>query len=183
MNDLKPFKHGEEGTHYVCQEVLELKGGKATCCGCSGHKCKKPKPMKRIKKECKHDEHHATTKDGEHWCPVCREVLFSSPKPTKIKCGLKHKHGYWNCCACCIQGEVKGEGAWGHVKECEFYPKIKKKLVIKEEWCETTFEQQKDRLYVHMRYFEDDDSGGKWEGGSSSFSVPLKKLKDYLLSH
>ena len=124
MNDLKPFKHGEEGTHYVCQEVLELKGGKATCCGCSGHKCKKPKPMKRIKKECKHDEHHATTKDGEHWCPVCREVLFSSPKPTKIKCGLKHKHGYWNCCACCIQGEVKGEGAWGHVKECEFYPKI-----------------------------------------------------------
>ena len=85
MNDLKPFKHGEEGTHYVCQEVLELKGGKATCCGCSGHKCKKPKPMKRIKKECKHDEHHATTKDGEHWCPVCREVLFSSPKPTKFE--------------------------------------------------------------------------------------------------
>ena len=165
MNDLKPFKHGEEGTHYVCQEVLELKGGKATCCGCSGHKCKKPKPMKRIKKECNchcHNEFHWFINDkdscaGITECPHCspkpmkrikKEVEkchccewkspdhlqedgscnhcphHCSPKPTKIKCGLKHKHGYWNCCACCIQGEVKGEGAWGHVKECEFYPKI-----------------------------------------------------------
>lgn len=188
MNDLKPFKHGEEGTHYVCQEVLELKGGKATCCGCSGHKCKKPKPMKRIKNPFRKMN---VTEKQDLTCPnsyegedmkCCRCVRPQYPKPTKIECGLKHKHGYWNCCACCIQGEVKGEGAWGHVKECEFYPKIEK-LVIKEDWSETTFEQQKDRLNVHMRYFEDDDNGGKWEGGSSSFSVPLKKLKDYLLSH
>lgn len=87
MKDIGTFKHGEEGTHWACDEVL-LKNGE--CCGCTGHKCKlnlirQSEPMKRIKKECKHDEHHATTKDGEHWCPVCREVLFSSPKPTKIK--------------------------------------------------------------------------------------------------
>ena len=150
VDDLpKPMKrikkertHNIEDTHYACNEQMERLGADTPCCICFGHKCKKPKPMKRIKKECKHDEHHATTKDGEHWCPVCREVLFSSPKPTKIE-----------------------------------------KLVIKEDWSETTFEQQKDRLHVHMRYFEDDDNGGKWEGGSSSFSVPLKKLKDYLLSH
>lgn len=130
MNDLKPFKHGEEGTHYVCQEVLELKGGKATCCGCSGHKCKKPKPMKRIKNPFRKMN---VTEKQDLTCPnsyegedmkCCRCVRPQYPKPTKIECGLKHKHGYWNCCACCIQGEVKGEGAWGHVKECEFYPKI-----------------------------------------------------------
>lgn len=144
MNDLKPFKHGEEGTHYVCQEVLELKGGKATCCGCSGHKCKKPKPMKRIKKEVEKKKHiHRYKVYGSTAVCKCGQIkVKSSPKPTKIK-----------------------------------------KLVIKEDWSEVTFEQQKDRLNVHMRYFEDDDNGGKWEGGSSSFSVPLKKLKDYLLSH
>lgn len=36
MNDLKPFKHGIEGTHYSCDVALQEGLG---CCGCSGHDC------------------------------------------------------------------------------------------------------------------------------------------------
>ena len=36
MNDLKPFNHGEEGTHYACD--VALKEGN-TCCGCTKHDC------------------------------------------------------------------------------------------------------------------------------------------------
>ena len=36
MNDLKPFKHGEEGTHYSCNLALEEGLG---CCGCNNHDC------------------------------------------------------------------------------------------------------------------------------------------------
>lgn len=45
MNDLKPFEHGQEGTHFACQERLEELGLRATCCGCIGHKCKEPKKV------------------------------------------------------------------------------------------------------------------------------------------
>jgi len=34
MNDLKPFKHGEEGTHSICNK--HNIGGKSICCKCSG---------------------------------------------------------------------------------------------------------------------------------------------------
>ena len=34
MNDLLPFKHGEEGTHAVCNK--HNIGGKSVCCECSG---------------------------------------------------------------------------------------------------------------------------------------------------
>ena len=33
MNDLKQFKHGEEGTHYVCPK--HNIGGKSLCCHCT----------------------------------------------------------------------------------------------------------------------------------------------------
>ena len=33
MNDTKPFKHGEEGTHWVCNK--HNIGGKSVCCECS----------------------------------------------------------------------------------------------------------------------------------------------------
>ena len=36
MNDLKPFKHGQEGTHYSCDVALQEGLG---CCGCSMHDC------------------------------------------------------------------------------------------------------------------------------------------------
>lgn len=41
MNDRKPFKHGEEGTHYACQAQVNKYGGKVKCCGCTGHDCDK----------------------------------------------------------------------------------------------------------------------------------------------
>ena len=34
MNDLKPFNHGEEGTHSVCNK--HNIGGKSVCCECAG---------------------------------------------------------------------------------------------------------------------------------------------------
>ena len=40
ISDTKPFEHGEEGTHGCCQEISEKMGDKATCCSCTGHKCK-----------------------------------------------------------------------------------------------------------------------------------------------
>lgn len=34
MNDLQPFKHGEEGTHAVCNK--HHIDGEAGCCECTG---------------------------------------------------------------------------------------------------------------------------------------------------
>lgn len=34
MNDLQDFKHGEEGTHSVCNK--HNIGGKSVCCECTG---------------------------------------------------------------------------------------------------------------------------------------------------
>ena len=39
MDDLKPFVHGSEGTHFACEKIVE-RGAKMECCECSGHKCK-----------------------------------------------------------------------------------------------------------------------------------------------
>lgn len=36
--DLKPFEHGEEGTHFVCSQQH------TQCCGCTGHDCQ-PLPI------------------------------------------------------------------------------------------------------------------------------------------
>lgn len=37
MNDVKPFTHGDEGTHYVCATRLKQEGGEAHCCYCVPH--------------------------------------------------------------------------------------------------------------------------------------------------
>ena len=46
MSDLDKFEHGEEGTHYACQEMLERYGDKTGCCGCNGHRCMTTKTKK-----------------------------------------------------------------------------------------------------------------------------------------
>jgi hypothetical protein len=40
MSDIKQFKHGEEGTHYACEEMIEKLGDKVGCCECNNHDCK-----------------------------------------------------------------------------------------------------------------------------------------------
>ena len=50
MNDLKPFEHGEEGTHGACDEMIKKYGGKAKCCECEGHKCKEQSWEKKFDK-------------------------------------------------------------------------------------------------------------------------------------
>ena len=40
MDDLKPFEHGQEGTHSCCNARLKKEGGEARCCACVPHdKC------------------------------------------------------------------------------------------------------------------------------------------------
>lgn len=58
MNDLKPFKHGEEGTHSCCNARLKKEGGKAMCCYCNPHKdceftnkASQPKEWEELKKD------------------------------------------------------------------------------------------------------------------------------------
>lgn len=63
-NDLLPFKHGEEGTHYACAEVL-LDDTMRTCCGCSGHECKENKPREWMHGICSCGCHCGLDKD----CP------------------------------------------------------------------------------------------------------------------
>jgi hypothetical protein len=45
MNDLKEFKHGSEGTHHACQEMVEKLGKNVGCCECNGHECKPNKTV------------------------------------------------------------------------------------------------------------------------------------------
>lgn len=41
--ELLPFKHGEEGTHWICDSRWKKEGGKARCCECRPHKgCDEP---------------------------------------------------------------------------------------------------------------------------------------------
>lgn len=35
------WEHGQDGTHYVCNDRLKKEGGEAKCCGCNPHRgCK-----------------------------------------------------------------------------------------------------------------------------------------------
>lgn len=43
IDDMKPFKHGQEGTHHACQEQIDKYGGKTKCCECTGHECEDAK--------------------------------------------------------------------------------------------------------------------------------------------
>lgn len=40
INDVQPFGHSSEGSHFACKERFDKLGGKVTCCGCNGHECK-----------------------------------------------------------------------------------------------------------------------------------------------
>lgn len=179
----KERTHNIEDTHYACNEQMERLGADTPCCICFGHKCKQLKAIKKECDACKPREHGIVivekVEEGGR-CIQCRRIVCS-PKPMKrIKKEVEKCH----CCEWKSPDHLQEDGSCNHCPHhCSPKPTKIEKLVIKEDWSETTFEQQKDRLHVHMRYFEDDDNGGKWEGGSSSFSVPLKKLKDYLLSH
>jgi len=51
MNDLKPFKHGEEGTHSVCNK--HNIDGNSVCCECSGKDDCGDEPMNYTEKRLK----------------------------------------------------------------------------------------------------------------------------------
>lgn len=170
MNDLKPFKHGEEGTHYVCQEVLELKGGKATCCGCSGHKCKKPKPMKRIKKECKNCKSEAGKwiaveyrKNGDAICSVCGKIVSKclNPKPQE-KC---------HCCEWKSPDHLQEDGSCNHCPHhCSPKPTKIEKL---EELEKRVAELEKKLVGVHNEVV-----GGKIDQERKERQESYKKFRN-----
>lgn len=94
MSDLKPFKHGQEGTHHACQDMIEKHGGKTQCCECTGHKCN-PNPTE--KRECPNGY------PGENMtcCRCVRPVPVKKPQDTVedkyfIKPYLEaaERHGY-----------------------------------------------------------------------------------------
>ncbi len=39
INDIKPFEHDQEGTHYACAKMANKYGTKVECCGCTKHDC------------------------------------------------------------------------------------------------------------------------------------------------
>lgn len=39
LSDVKPFNHGQEGTHFSCSKMIEMMGGNVLCCQCVGHEC------------------------------------------------------------------------------------------------------------------------------------------------
>lgn len=52
MDDLKPFKHGQEGTHFVCDVRFREYGSNALCCECFPHEgCGYDTPTKEWEKE------------------------------------------------------------------------------------------------------------------------------------
>lgn len=52
MNDLLPHRHGDEGTHFACKEMIKKFGRQALCCGCSNHACGWPiTPMSQVPKQ------------------------------------------------------------------------------------------------------------------------------------
>ena len=53
MNDLKQFKHGKEGTHYACKEMIKKFGKKVGCCGCNNHECTDESGGEILKKKVK----------------------------------------------------------------------------------------------------------------------------------
>jgi len=58
MNDLKPYKHGDEGkgsTHMCCKTRLKKMGSKATCCICDPHLPCDFRDTHKILRSCKCD--------------------------------------------------------------------------------------------------------------------------------
>jgi len=84
MKDLKPFEHGEEGTHTCCKPRLKKEGGKARCCYCVPHEGCEMK--EKIKKVSKPGTIHFKPKNKEDWEGGLEEMAKLGSNPmTKDK--------------------------------------------------------------------------------------------------
>jgi hypothetical protein len=53
IDDIKPFEHGDEGTHFACNKRIKKEGGKARCCECVPHEgCGREMIDEEFYKEC-----------------------------------------------------------------------------------------------------------------------------------
>jgi len=70
MNDLKPFQHGEEGTHSVCYK--HSVGGNSVCCKCTGKDDCGDEPMSYKEKQFEWAEERARMrKIVQNWDGEC----------------------------------------------------------------------------------------------------------------
>jgi len=58
---------------------------------------------------------------------------------------------------------------------------MKKMLVINKKWQKTSFEVNGNNLIIESIMYEPDEKGDRCESASSCFSVPFKKVKNWLL--
>lgn len=138
MNDLKPFKHGEEGTHGCCQEVLEKMGNQATCCECNGHKCK-------IKKEKQTGKTNYVTgkncccETPEHECNLCH--YYDVPSPSLNNSVDEALKKTW-CTKHQLNHSQKYKSCYGNYKQpkkltqadIEYAYKHRKRVTPKQDW-------------------------------------------------
>lgn len=80
MTDLQPFRHGEEGTHSVCNK--HNIGGKSVCCECSGKKDCSDTPNMTKENKC---------------CEKCRYIESVGKSERCVDC-ICHKN---RCCKKC----------------------------------------------------------------------------------
>lgn len=88
MDDLKPFRHNEKGTHSVCDKHLEELGGKGECCVCEKKDCsQKPREWeKKIQKILRYAlEHNGVGHeiDDDFECPS----INRKTKNNQCECG------------------------------------------------------------------------------------------------
>jgi hypothetical protein len=63
LNYAIPFKHGQDGTHYACPEMMAKLGGDVGCCGCNKHDCQ---PVESVQKPVQQAEQRDWEKELEN---------------------------------------------------------------------------------------------------------------------
>lgn len=104
VDDTKPFKHGEEGTHYACQEMMDKLGDKVGCCGCNHHDCSiQAQPVDKCK--CW----------GECYCPASIEGL-APVVPNGEECDHFNKP---DKCTICLSKKINSQSEMEWEEELE----------------------------------------------------------------
>lgn len=127
MNDLKPHKHGQEGTHGACKEMCDKYGDKVGCCECNGHECKSSDTETDF--AINPDVTKVEEMDWEKWFD---EVYYDTDSKTRVS-------GFWD----------------EHNKQCKDFIRQAISTAVKEEKERT--KQVVRQAQIAMEYIEDDE--------------------------
>lgn len=80
------WKHGDEGTHFVCNEILARDGGKSLCCGYTKHECKQNQipPMSTNEERIIEEPLHVSA-EALHECNLKKQKLIASTRANAFK--------------------------------------------------------------------------------------------------